>query len=108
MKNRRYVTRARDQYASVVGAERSARRWLLRPPAGKARLAVLAVGVGAASFAHAARAADAIETAEADRVPLQMMQQILTQPSALPLPATVLAAALVTDYIAVSPNTTPG
>jgi autotransporter adhesin len=108
MKNRRYVTRARDQYASVVAAERSARRWLLRPPAGKARLAALAVGVGAASFVHAARAADAIETAEADRVPLQMMQQILTQPSALPLPATVLAAALATDYIAVSPNTTPG
>jgi trimeric autotransporter adhesin len=108
MKNRRYVTRARDKYASVVGGERSARRWQLRPPAAKARLAALAVGVGAASFAHAARAADTIETVEADRVPLQIMQPLLTQQSAPPLRASALAAAPVTDYIAVSPNTTLG
>ncbi|GAB7523597.1 YadA family autotransporter adhesin [Paraburkholderia sp. 2C] len=107
MKNKRYVTRARDKYASVVGGERSARRWRLRPPAGKARLAALAVGVGAASFAHAARAAEAADTREADRVPLQVVQ-LLTQQSAPPLRASVLAAAPVTDYIAVSPNTTPG
>src|ERR1700754_1059352 len=108
MKNKRYVTRARDKYASVVGGERSARRWRLRPPAGKARLAVLAVGVGAASFAHAAKAADAADVREADRVPLQIMQQLLTQQSAPLLRASVRAAAPVTDYIAVSPNTTPG
>jgi autotransporter adhesin len=108
MKNKRYVTRARDEYASVVGGERSARRWRLRPPAGKVRLAALAVGVGAASFAHAAKANDTADVREADRVPLQMMQQLLTQQFALPLRASVLAAAPVTNFIAVSPNTTPG
>jgi autotransporter adhesin len=108
MKNRRYVTRARDKYASVVGGERSARRWRLRPPAGKARLAVLAVGVGAASFAHAAGSADAAEAREVDGVPLQTMQQLSAPQPALPLRAAMLAAAPVTNYISVSANTTPG
>ncbi|CAB3767178.1 YadA family autotransporter adhesin [Paraburkholderia solisilvae] len=103
MKKKRYVTRARDKYASVVAARRSARRPRMSP--GAARLAALAVGIGAASLAHAASAADSAET---DSVTLALMRQLSAQPSGLPLHAALLAAAPVTDYIAVSVNTTPG
>ncbi|GAB2886303.1 hypothetical protein GCM10027093_21740 [Paraburkholderia jirisanensis] len=125
MKKRKYVTRKRDRYTSIVAVERSAARMRLR--VGKARLAAFAVG--AASFAGGVCAAEPATAdyatavanegvpATVEYIAPESASAPVIQQQAQPVAAgqlvslstlRLLAAAPVTDYIAVSTNVTAG
>jgi autotransporter adhesin len=76
---------------------------------GRVGLAAVAVGVGTASFVNAARAAEVAGDPQLQAVLQQLMQEQSGAPAGVRLLAAApVAAAPVTDYISVSPNTTPG